>query len=64
MKTKLISVLYFLLMAYAGQGQQKYELTVKEAVDLAWKNVVELKNAQLDYRIQRIKRYWDRPYHR
>ena len=55
MKTKLISVLYFLLMANAGQGQQKYELTVKEAVDLAWKNVVELKNAQLDYRIQEAK---------
>ncbi len=31
---------------------KKYELTVKEAVDLAYKNVVELKNANLDYRIQ------------
>lgn len=34
---------------------KKYELTVKEAVDLAFKNVVELKNAHLDYRIQEAK---------
>ena len=29
----------------------RYELTVREAVDLAFKNVIELKNANLDYRI-------------
>jgi outer membrane protein len=34
---------------------KKYELTVKEAVDLAFKNVTELKNANLDYRIQEAK---------
>src|ERR1043166_9348654 len=33
----------------------RYELTVKEAVDLAFKNVIELKNANLDYRIQVAK---------
>jgi outer membrane protein TolC len=34
---------------------KRYELTVKEAVDLAFKNVIELKNAHLDYRIQEAK---------
>src|SRR5438874_10157808 len=34
---------------------KRYELTVKEAVDLAYKNVIELKNAHLDYRIQEAK---------
>lgn len=34
---------------------KRYELTVKEAVDLAFKNVIELKNAHLDYRIQQAK---------
>jgi outer membrane protein len=34
---------------------RRYELTVKEAVELAFKNVIELKNAHLDYRIQQAK---------
>jgi outer membrane protein TolC len=34
---------------------KRYELTVQEAVDLAYKNVVELKNAVVDYRIQEAK---------
>jgi outer membrane protein TolC len=33
-------------------AQQKYELTVKEAVELAFKNLTDVKNAQLDYEIQ------------
>jgi outer membrane protein TolC len=33
-------------------AQKKYELTVKDAVDLAFKNVIELRNAQTDYRMQ------------
>lgn len=45
----------FLLLSGGVQAQQKYELTVKEAVDQAYKNVVELKNAQLDYQIQVAK---------
>lgn len=55
MKIKLIWSLFFLIMSLNIKAQQKYELTVKEAVDLAWKNVVELKNAQLDYQIQEAK---------
>ncbi|GAC1424861.1 MAG: TolC family protein [Flavisolibacter sp.] len=39
----------------AAYCQRKYELSVKEAVDLAYKNVVELKNARLDYKIQQAK---------
>ncbi len=45
----------FLFMVIASQktiAQNRYELTVKDAVDLAYKNVIELKNAQVDYRIQ------------
>jgi outer membrane protein TolC len=36
-------------------AQQRYELTVKEAVELAFKNVIELKNLQLDYQSQEAK---------
>jgi outer membrane protein TolC len=47
-------LLVLLLTAFSGAAiaQNRYELTVKDAVDLAYKNVVELKNAQVDYRIQ------------
>jgi outer membrane protein TolC len=52
---KMIFSLLFILFAACVQAQQKYELTVKDAVDLAFKNVAELKNAQIDYRIQEAK---------
>jgi outer membrane protein TolC len=55
MKNKLLTGWAFFLMAGVVQAQQKYEITVKEAVDLAYKNVVELKNAEIDYRIQVAK---------
>lgn len=55
MKSKLLIGWMFLLMAVVVQAQQKYEITVKEAVDLAYKNVVELKNAEIDYQIQVAK---------
>jgi outer membrane protein TolC len=42
----------FVLVSAAASAQQKYELTVKEAVELAYKNVIEIKNAEIDYRIQ------------
>ena len=44
--------MFLLLVAGLAQAQQRHELTVKEAVELAYKNVVELKNVQLDYKIQ------------
>lgn len=46
-------ILFFILLLPAMlHAQQRYELTVKEAVDLAFKNVMEIKNAELDYQIQ------------
>jgi outer membrane protein TolC len=50
-------ILAFFILAFAGvtQAQQRHELSVKEAVELAYKNVIELKNAQLDYQIQEAK---------
>ena len=51
MRTTIIGT-FLLLFAGLVQAQQKYELTVKDAVDLAFKNVLELKNAQVDYKIQ------------
>lgn len=51
--TKLLPALLFL--AQIANAQQRYELTVKDAVDLAYKNAIELKNAQIDYRIQEAK---------
>ncbi|MDQ6608839.1 MAG: TolC family protein [Bacteroidota bacterium] len=53
MKLTMMTVL--LLLGVITQAQQRYELTVKEAVDLAYKNVIELKNAQIDYQIQEAK---------
>jgi outer membrane protein TolC len=53
-KTNLVLILILLVTGIA-QAQKKYELTVKEAVDLAYQNVVELKNAQLDYKIQEAR---------
>lgn len=53
---KRTGVLFFLLLvAGLAQAQQRYELTVQEAVDLAYKNVIELKNAQVDYRLQQAQ---------
>jgi outer membrane protein len=54
----MIAVVLFPVMVTAQPDTtkpKKYELTVKEAVDLAFKNVIELKNANLDYRIQEAK---------
>ena len=45
-------LLVFITASFTANAQNKYELTVHEAVDLAYKNVVELKNAQVDYKIQ------------
>ena len=47
-KTGIILMLVFCQSATA---QQVYEITAKDAVDIAFKNVAELKNARLDYKI-------------
>jgi len=53
-RSLLLSIV-LLMCSYLLQAQQRYELTVKEAVDLAFKNLIEVKNAQLDYQIQQAK---------
>jgi outer membrane protein len=55
MKNKMMLSAVLLLATYTVQAQQRYELTVKEAVDLAFKNIIQLKNAQLDYQIQEAR---------
>lgn len=45
-------ILGALLATATAQAQQRHELTVKEAVELAYKNVIEINNAEIDYRIQ------------
>jgi len=55
MKKKGLLIIMAALLGGWAEAQQSYKLTVKEAVDLAYKNVVELKNAELDYRIQKAK---------
>lgn len=49
---KTIGVIALLITTMTARAQQRHELTVKEAVELAYKNVVELKNKTLDYKIQ------------
>ena len=53
--TKTTMTVLLLLLAGLAQAQQRYELTVRDAVELAYKNVIELKNAQIDYKIQEAR---------
>ncbi len=48
-------ILLMLAPALGVQAQQKYEIGVKEAVDLAFKNVVDIKNARLDYQFSEAR---------
>jgi outer membrane protein TolC len=50
-KTILPALLLMSLISIGSKAQQTYEITVKDAVDLAFKNVTDLKNARLDYKI-------------
>lgn len=52
---KLTLILLLLMSVSLVQAQRRHELTVTEAVELAYKNVIELKNAQLDYKIQEAR---------
>lgn len=54
LKKSILSLLLLFVVAFT-HAQQRYELTVQQAVDLAFKNVIELKNAQIDYQIQEAK---------
>jgi outer membrane protein len=48
-------VIILLLAGNSLTAQQRYEITAKDAVDIAFKNVSDLKNAQLDYKIAEAK---------
>lgn len=45
----------FILSGNFLAAQQRYEITAKDAVDIAFKNVGDLKNARLDYKIAEAK---------
>ena len=48
---KSYGVIVLMLFSHSLSAQQRYDITVKDAVDIAFKNVADLKNAQLDYNI-------------
>lgn len=50
-KTILIIIAFLNLAQVSLHAQQIYQLTAKDAVDIAFKNVIDLKNARLDYKI-------------
>jgi len=50
-KTILIALFLLNLVQPDANAQQVYEITAKDAVDIAFKNVADLKNAKLDYKI-------------
>ena len=50
-KTILIAFSLLNLVQTNVNAQQVYEITAKDAVDIAFKNVSDLKNAKLDYKI-------------
>jgi outer membrane protein TolC len=52
MKASFLLLLLLTTASFTTTAQTRYELTVQQAVELAYKNVVDLKNAQLDYKIQ------------
>jgi len=45
------TVIFLLFLSNRLAAQKVYEITAKEAVDLAFKNVADIKNAHLDYQI-------------
>lgn len=51
----VILILAFLVSAIQVHAQQPHVLTVRQAVDLAFKNLADIKNAQIDYRLQLSK---------
>jgi len=55
MLARWMFTLLFLALVHFSFAQKKYELTVKEAVELAYKNVADVKNAALDIQIQQAQ---------
>jgi len=55
MQYRWMFTLLFLTLVQLSYSQKRYELTVKEAVELAFNNVAEVKNAALDIEIQQAQ---------
>ena len=53
----ILTSLNFMIAVNAQEQQQRqtYEISAKEAVDLAFKNVAEIKNAKLDYKFSEAR---------
>jgi len=47
----IVNLFQINIKAQQPQQPQVYQITAKEAVDIAFKNIVDLKNARLDYKI-------------
>ncbi len=54
-KTILPTLFFICLAGLHANAQQTYEISVKEAVDIAFKNVNDLKNVRLDYKISEAR---------
>jgi len=59
-KTKLIALIlvnliYINISAQQPQQPQVYQITAKDAIDIAFKNLADLKNARLDYKMAEAK---------
>ncbi|MEP6701241.1 MAG: TolC family protein, partial [Bacteroidota bacterium] len=52
---RCLLILIIALSATTVKAQQRYTITAKDAVDIAFKNVTDLKNARLDYKIAEAK---------
>ncbi|MDB5231894.1 MAG: hypothetical protein JWN76_2699 [Chitinophagaceae bacterium] len=52
---RLLIICMAILTAIQSEAQNKYELTVRDAVELAFKNLTDVKNAQIDYQLQEAK---------
>jgi outer membrane protein len=55
MKQPMMLMAVLLLTFSQLKAQQRYELTVQQAVEMAFKNLADVKNAQLDYQIQQAQ---------
>ena len=52
---KILLIIFILFPGAYPDAQTVFPVTAKQAVDLAFKNVMELKNANIDYQLQKAK---------
>jgi len=51
----LVNLFHGNINAQQPQPPQVYQITAKDAIDIAFKNLADLKNARLDYKIAEAK---------